>query len=263
MRTVLVGTDLTERSDPAIVRGAALARKNGGRLVVCHVGPRQVGVNPLFPQQHQQDIAATASWEEAAAEAVTRHVADLTGLDAFDVAIDEGEPSRALCQQATRLSADLIVVMSDRPGGGGTVTRDLSASPCSVLVLGPSTGNTVAVVTLESDVESVPDLAAAARSVLVEPVGKIVVIMWADREKHEKGALLAQLSAQSEKLGVPVEPWFADMSELSLVARVAADPDVGLVVLATPTPDRIVAQTTSPLDDALAVATSSLLLIRS
>src|SRR6185295_18346748 len=97
---------------------------------------------------------------------------------AFDVVLDEGEPSRALCEQAVRLSADLIVVMSDRPGAERRVTRDLSTSPCSVLVLDRSAGSTVALLTWESDVESVHELAAAARSVLVQPIGKFVIIMW-------------------------------------------------------------------------------------
>ena len=187
MRTILVGTDLTERSDPAIVRGAALARTNGARLVVCHVGPRQVGVNPLFPQQHQRDLASTANWEEVVAEAMTRRVVELTGLDVFDVALDEGEPSRVLCQQASRLSADLIVVMSDGPGAEKRVTRDLSTSPCSVLALDGSAGSTVALLTWESEVESVHELAAAARSVLVQPVGKFVVVMWTDLPQEKRG----------------------------------------------------------------------------
>jgi nucleotide-binding universal stress UspA family protein len=263
MRTILVGTDLTERSDPAIFRGAALARTNGARLVVCHVGPRVMDVNPLFPQQHQQDLASLADREKLIADAVSRRVVQVTGLDLFDVVVDEGEPPRVLCQQAIRLSADLVVVMSDRPGTERSVTRDLAASPCSVLVLDGSVGSTVALLTWESEVDSVHELAAAARSVLVEPAGKFVVIMWADLTQERRGPLLAQLSAQGEKFGAPVEPWFADMSEMSLLARVASDPDVGLVVLQAPRPDKIVDGTTSPLDDALATATSSLLLIRS
>ena len=98
---------------------------------------------------------------------------------------------------------------------------------------------------------------------LVQPIGKFVVIMWTDLAQEKKGPLLAQLSAQSEKLGAPVEPWFADLSEMSLLTRVATDPEVGLVVLTAPAPDKLVAETTSPVDDALSVATSSILLIRS
>jgi hypothetical protein len=260
MPTILVGTDLTDRSRPAIVRGVELVRAFGGRLIVCHATAGPLPVNPLFPHQTTQSITETAGAEQRIIEAITQEVVSATGFTEFDVLVDIGEAPDVICSQATRLRASLVVVMGDRPGIG-EVARDLAASPCSVLLLGPSTGDAVAIVTLESETRSIASLAEDARAVLVRPVSKFVVIMWADTDE-KKAPLLAELDRMSRAIGVPFEPWFAELTEPAILARVASDPQIGLVALAAPKPDSIVERYASPLDDGLEGATSSFLLLR-
>jgi len=260
MPTILVGTDLTERSRPAIVRGVELVQAFGGRLIVCHATPQALPVNPLFPHQTGESIAQTASTEQRIIDAVTEQVVGATAHREFDVVVDFGEAPDVICSQATRLRADLIVVMNDRPGLG-EVARDLAASPCSVLLLGTSTGSAVAIVTLESETGSVASLAQDARAVLVRPVSKFTVIMWTDSDE-KKAPLLAELERTSRTIGVPFEPWFADLTERGALARAASDPEIGLVALTAPQPDKIVERRASPLDDGLEGATASFLLLR-
>ena len=73
------------------------------------------------------------------------------------------------------------------------------------------------------------------------------------------GPHLASLSAE---LGVAVEPWFAEIGDTAVLARASTDPTLGLVALAAPPPNHGLTHTSSPLEDALPVATSSFLLLR-
>ena len=260
MPTILVGTDLTERSLPAIARGVELTRASGGRLIVCHVGPSTLRVNPLFPHESGATIAETAGTEQLILEAVTKQVVDATEFTNFDVVVDTGEPPDVVCAQAHRYGADLVIVTADRPGVGA-VARDLSASPCTVLVLGSSSGTAAAIVTLETEAQSVVELAAAVRAVTVHPVSKFLVMIWADSDER-KTPLLDELARMSNDFGVPVEPWFADLADTSAVARLASTPEIGLVAMALPPPDPVVQRRASPLDDGLEGAATSFLIVR-
>jgi nucleotide-binding universal stress UspA family protein len=48
VRTLLVGTDLTERANQVIDRGHRLAAANGAKLIVCHVAPGHVSSHRSF-----------------------------------------------------------------------------------------------------------------------------------------------------------------------------------------------------------------------
>jgi nucleotide-binding universal stress UspA family protein len=260
MTTIVVGTDLTERSRPAIIRGVTLARHNGAQLLVCHARHKALPVNPLFPHEAARNIAATVVDEQRIADAVTRQVVETTGFTAFNVVVDIGDPAQVICAQATKHRADLVVVTADRPNVGA-VARDLSTSPCSVLVVGPSTGDVAAILMLESEVSSIGTLVDAARKVSIGPVSKFVVILWADSEE-KKAPLLAELERTSRALGVQFEPWFADLADPSAMGRAAKDPGIGLIAMMAPRPDKIVERRASPLDDGFEGAATSFLLLR-
>ena len=260
MPTILVGTDLTDGSRAAILRGAELVQSAGGRLVVCHAAPKVLAVNPLFPHENSEKVAALAGNEQDLIDAVSTQVADATGSTSFDVVVDFGEPPDVLCAQAARHRADLVIVSADRPGVGA-VARDLSASPCSILVLGESAGNAAAIVMLESEVASLPSLVEAARAVLLRPPSKIVVVLWSDSAEY-KAPLLAVLESTARSLSIPFEPWFADLADRNALTRAASDPEIGLVALSAPRPDKLVEGRASPLDDGLEGATASFLLMR-
>jgi len=260
MPTIVVGTDLTDRSRSALVRGADLVRASGGRLIVCHATSTMLPINPLFPHETGSAIAAASSGEQRVIDAVSQQVVDATGFTTFDVVIDTGEAPAVICAQARNHRADLVIVTAARPGVGA-VARDLSTSPCSVLVLGTSTGDAAAIVALESEVEAVGPLVDSIRAVVRKPVSKFLVILWADSPEL-KAPLLAALDRTSRSLGVPFEPWFADLTDPMALARVARDPQIGLVALTAPQPDKIVAGRASPLDDGFEGATASFLILR-
>jgi nucleotide-binding universal stress UspA family protein len=267
VRTVLVGTDLTERSDQAMLRGHQLAAANDAKLVVCHVGPGHVGSHPLFPQRHQDDVVSAANLDERIAEAVSARAADVTGRspEQFDVVVDQGDVATVLNEQALRLDADLIVVMADGsdPDAAGTVTRDLARiSSCSVFAVGEGAGTGVAVVALEGELEMIPDLVSAARSVLAAELGKVDVVLLVDDRKLSTSQSSERVTNLGAEMGVVLVPWFAEIGDRSLLARAVGDASLGLVVMAAPVPDNLTAATSSPLDEALSSIRSSVLLLR-
>ncbi len=268
VRTLLVGTDLTERANQAIARGHRLATANGAKLVVCHVAPGHVGSHPLFPQLHEEDVVAAASLEEEIAEAVSRRVAEVTGRrsDEFDVVVDQGDVAAVLTDQASRVGADLIVVMDDRtePDRAGTVTRDLArAESCSILVIGEGSGTGVTLVALEDEVELIPELLSGARSVLPSLPDKVDVILFVDDPKLSPSRVKQRIADLGAREGVALLPWFAEIEDTSLLTRAVDDSSVGLVVMAAPVPDDLTASTSGPLDDALSAIRSSVMLLRS
>jgi hypothetical protein len=280
VRTVLVGTDLSDRADHAIVRGHELAEASGARLVVCHVGPPQLASHPLFPQYHQDDIVAATGRDADVAETVSARVVELTGRsrDIFEVVVDQGSAARALCDQSTRVSADLIVVMADRDTDDrhATVTRDLARGcACSVLVLGDanSDGNTnggeessaagVAVVALEGEVDLIPELVSAAVQVSPSRPSEIDVVLWVGEHDVLASSITAQLANASRELGIGLAPWFASVKDTSiLMAEAARHPSIGLLALTAPAPADLAKGASSPIDDLLPEARCSILLLR-
>jgi nucleotide-binding universal stress UspA family protein len=268
VRTILVGTDLTEWSDQALLRGHQLATANEARLVVCHVGPGHVGSHPLFPQRHQEDVVSAANREERIAEAVSLRAAEVTGRspEQFDVVVDHGDVAAVLTEQALRVGADLIVAMADRsePDGAGTVTRDLARlSPCSVFVVGQGSGTGVAVVALEDELAVVPKLVSAARSMLGSLPSKVDLILFVSDREISTSRLTERIVDQGAEMGVDLVPWFAQIGDTSLLTRAVGDASLGLVVIAAPVPDDLASATSGPLDDALSAIRSSVLLLRS
>jgi hypothetical protein len=265
--TVLVGADLTERGDQAIVRGHQLATANEAKLVICHVGPGHVSSHPLFPQRHQEDAVLATDSEQYIAQAVSSRTAEVTGRSAeqFDVVVDRGDVVTVLTEQASRVGADLIVVMDDRsePDGIRTVARDLArASSCSVFAVGEGPGAGVAVVALEDEVDLIPELVSTAIRTVASPPAKVDVILFVDDPKLSTSVVAERLAAQAARMGVGLVPRFVEISDTSLLARIVDDPSLGLVAMAAPVPDPLTVATSSPLDDALSAARSSVLLLR-
>ena len=267
VRTVLVGTDLTERSDQAILRAHRIATANEAKLIVCHVGPGHVGSHPLFPQHHQDDVVSAASLEERIAEAVSSRAAEVMGCspEQFDVVVDHGDVATVLIEQASRASADLMVVMADasEPDDPRTVTRDLArASSSSVFVVGEGSGTGVAVVALENEVEVIPELVSAARTVLSSLPSRIDVILFVDDPELSTSLITQRIADQAAKIGLALVPWFAQIGDTALLSRAVDDPSLGLVVVAAPIPDDPGSATSGPLDDVLSTIRSSVLLLR-
>ncbi|HKQ68188.1 MAG TPA: universal stress protein [Polyangiaceae bacterium] len=272
VRRLLVGTDLTERSAPAVVKGHELAHANGARLVVCHVAPATTGSNPLFPQRHEDDVLSLAHLEREVADAVSNQVTELTGRtpDDFDVIVDQGDDrAAALAEQAVRTSADLIVVAGDQGENldgvvGQCVALELARrSSCSILVTGESGGKGAVVAVLEDEIEAVPELVASSLGVLGATSAKTDAVVWVSDKNARASALADRVAAEVARTGQAVETWFADLDDTSILGRAAVDPSVGIVAVSAPLPSAFVRGTAGPLDDILPEARCSILLLRS
>lgn len=153
---VLVATDLTEASDPAIARGAAHAQAVGASLVVCHIIPDVLRSHPLQPFAGQNELSLSSDLTKRAAELVSeqmRRVANVSP-DQDTVVIETGNAEDEIVRIAEDRRASLIVVGAKH---GRTAHRVVRYAHVPVLVAraAPSSGK-VLVATDFSD----PSLAA-------------------------------------------------------------------------------------------------------
>ncbi|WP_172331709.1 universal stress protein [Mangrovicoccus sp. HB161399] len=132
MKTILVGTDLSLRSERARRRAEQLAAALGARLVVCTV------VDAELPEQMSGPILAEARQE------LERH--SVPGIETA-IRVELGEPVETLSQVIEEESPDLVVMGVHRPRPlwdmvtGTTVERIVRAVTRPVLlVAGPVAG---------------------------------------------------------------------------------------------------------------------------
>ena len=141
---ILVATDLSDPSFPAIDAGAELAKGTGAELTLLHVVER---VDEAF---RARAWGGEIAWPDPApltSDEVQRRVGDtLRALAsnrgiAADVRVMEGSPAAAIVQAAEDLSAELIVVGCHGRTGllrmllGSVAERVVAAAPCSVLAV--------------------------------------------------------------------------------------------------------------------------------
>lgn len=103
MKTILVATDLSERSDRAVRRALRLAGATGAR---CHV------LN-ISDDSLPEDLAAQQ--REAAQSRLRRFLDAVPGGDKAKAEAVVGDAVPTLCDTATRLQADLVVLGLHRP----------------------------------------------------------------------------------------------------------------------------------------------------
>ena len=155
---VLVATDLTEASDPAIARGSAHAQALGVPLVVCHIIPDVLRSHPLQPRTGVNELTLSSDYTKRAAELVTeqmRRVANVSP-DEETVIIESGNAEDEIVRIAEDRHASMIVVGTKH---GRTAHRVVRYAHVPVLVAraAPATGK-VLVATDFSE----PSLAALA-----------------------------------------------------------------------------------------------------
>ncbi len=131
---VLIATDLTEASDPAIARGVAHAQAVGAQVVVCHVIPDVFRSHPLQPLQGGSAIALSAELTKRAAELATEQVHRVAGLspDEDTVIIETGSPGDEVVRIAEDRGASLVVI-GGKPEGS-TAERIVRYAAMPVLV---------------------------------------------------------------------------------------------------------------------------------
>lgn len=142
--TVLVATDLSPASLPAIAAGAAAARRTGSKLVVMTVlewpGVESVawaglfGALPVLPSEEAQ-----AQLREAARRVLEQAL--VTAGTSGDVRISDGSPATEILHAAEELQAELLVVGTHGRTGlsrlalGSVAERVVRGAACSVLAV--------------------------------------------------------------------------------------------------------------------------------
>ena len=139
---VLVATDLSPSSDPALVRGRAHADATGVPLVVCHVVPDVLRHHPLSPRRNDSDAVRASELVKRAADLVTVQVERVLGPSAgeYRVTVETGMAADEIVRLAESLDASFVVV-GGKPELGHVAERVVRYTHVSVLVArpGPST----------------------------------------------------------------------------------------------------------------------------
>jgi universal stress protein A len=152
MRTrgpVVIATDLTAASRPALVRGRAAAKALGAPLLVCHVVLDVFRNHPLIPNPADSELLLETNVMKRAADLVSDQVGDVLGLSStdFSAVVDSGVPDEEIVRIAEANGASLIAVgAKPREGAelalGHVAERVVRYAHSSVLVAreGPATG---------------------------------------------------------------------------------------------------------------------------
>ncbi len=131
MKTLLLATDLSARSDRALERAMALAREHGARLTIAHV------VDEDLP------VALAEGQGKAAREAISQHVGSLTedGDPSVSIEVLFGRAYVDVLKVAELTEADMVVVGVHREDAfkdmfrGTTAERIIRASAVPVLLV--------------------------------------------------------------------------------------------------------------------------------
>jgi nucleotide-binding universal stress UspA family protein len=138
MNKILVGLDASDRARAIMDYAVELARKTGAKLVLF----RAVGVPVDLPAQafsvSPSQLAPILL--NQATDSVKRLAASVPPELIDHVETDVGTPWQSLCNAASTLNADLIVVGSHGYGAldrliGTTAARVVNHAPCPVLVV--------------------------------------------------------------------------------------------------------------------------------
>ncbi|MGP9791446.1 universal stress protein [Roseinatronobacter sp. NSM] len=103
IRTILVATDLQQRSAAAPERAAALARKLGARVVLVHAAPGRINPVARFTLRKRP---ASGTRPETALARMMEQYRDVP----MDYVIASGAVENVISQAASDVSADLVVV---------------------------------------------------------------------------------------------------------------------------------------------------------
>ncbi|MCW5835943.1 MAG: universal stress protein [Labilithrix sp.] len=165
---VVVATDLTDASRPALERGRVLAAASGAPLVVCHVVLDVFRHHPLMPNAAENDLLLGADLIARAGDLVNDQVRAVLGESVPDlrVTVESGAPDEEIVRVAEASGASLIVVgAKPREGArlalGHVAERVVRYAHASVLVAreGRATGKLL--VTTDFSEGSLPALRVA------------------------------------------------------------------------------------------------------
>lgn len=142
LEIVLIGTSLTEASDPVVQSGVLLARRAGAKVHLAHAyaPPMTYSGAPFFPDYSIGEVfkAERAALQRQIDDQIARLGIDRTELAGIHLAV--GPAHRFLVDTARELGADLIVVGSSESPRlakifGSTADRVVRKAVCPVLVV--------------------------------------------------------------------------------------------------------------------------------
>jgi nucleotide-binding universal stress UspA family protein len=138
-RTIVVGTDGSERADRAVQQAIDLARTQGARLHLVAATSQH--------ERHWEDLQSTAYVESVDMRQVAEQVlareagkAEQAGVE-VDWSAREGDPAEAILEAAEDAGADLIVLGNKGMTGamrfvlGSVPNKVTHHAPCSVMVV--------------------------------------------------------------------------------------------------------------------------------
>lgn len=138
---VLVATDLTTYSEPALVRARAHAEATRAALVVCHVIPDVMRHHPLFASRDANDTVIAGDLVKKAAELVAEQVGRVLRLsvDDYRIIVETGRAEDEIVRISEEEHASLVVIgAKPREGServlGHVAERVVRYSHCSVLI---------------------------------------------------------------------------------------------------------------------------------
>ena len=108
IRNVLVATDMSKASLPALRYARLFAGAFGAKLLVVYSDPIVYPIDTIGPSQAMFIMRTPDEDERLRSELVEHARCELTGRD-FDVELTAGQPIDAILESATERSADLIV----------------------------------------------------------------------------------------------------------------------------------------------------------
>ncbi len=146
-KLILVATDLSNASQPALEAAAFYGTQHGSKIVLCHVfDPTPFAAPTLLPGPNEVLEEAAAEMTAQAEKNLEALASEsLQGCQAEATVLRHASPGEAIAEHATKISADLVVVGSHGRTGlrrillGSVAERVVRLAKCPVLVVRPNT----------------------------------------------------------------------------------------------------------------------------
>ncbi len=140
-KRILVATDLTPASEPAVAEASLLAKENGAALFIAHVyqPPAVFEAQPVAGGVYEE-------WDRSIRSKVEKKLAALVESAAKDgvkaqALVLAGQPYEAIVEAAKQNGADLVVLGTHGRKGvarfflGSVAARVVSTAPCPVMTV--------------------------------------------------------------------------------------------------------------------------------
>jgi universal stress protein A len=135
-KRILVPVDFDQRSLKALEIAAKLAQQNDGEVFVLHIVPVDMDVSGM--PQYVELIKRQEALDREKLDAIAKqYLADLK----WEILDEMGQPAEVIAETATKLPADLIVMVTHGRRGlarlveGSVAEKVLRSAPCPVLAI--------------------------------------------------------------------------------------------------------------------------------